>query len=566
MTELANESTMVIIDQANSQVETQIRGIERLIEVIADDLSVKTFMNENDPKQNDEVYLTRLSICNKLEEFKDAYPEISGIAIVTHSGNYISNEMYKSQKSTLVLDKWYVDCISNKNEYQITVNPVSRNFTYYEMKSMDEILCVSKAILNENNKVIGAILIDFKLEHINSILENITIGKEGFVVIMDGNENLIYSPVNAIAPRIKGSWFSDESGMFEKNIMNERFQFIYKNSNEFGWRTIGVFSLAATLSQVSEMRNILIIILAGAALLALLLALLFSTTVVRPIMKLEKLMSEAQNGNLYVRFHARYNDEIGSLGRTFNSMLDRMQSLIDQVFAEQKKKRAAEINALQAQIKPHFLYNTFDTIHWLAKKYGAKDIVYIIQCLTNLFRIGLSSGSEIITLREEVSHVENYLRIQKIRYEDIFDFEVDISEELKEFYVHKLILQPLVENAIYHGIKTSRRNGKITIKARAAGDNMVILIEDDGIGMPPEQVRKINNLFKNEKSEGMGYGMFNVNQRIKLSYGSEYGLNVESEEGKGTTITIVNPLVVHLDFETNKHDSVMMMSETNEEK
>ena len=277
-------------------------------------------------------------------------------------------------------------------------------------------------------------------------------------------------------------------------------------------------------------------------------------------------MSEAQNGNLYVRFHARYNDEIGSLGRTFNSMLDRMQSLIDQVFAEQKKKRAAEINALQAQIKPHFLYNTFDTIHWLAKKYGAKDIVYIIQCLTNLFRIGLSSGSEIITLREEVSHVENYLRIQKIRYEDIFDFEVDISEELKEFYVHKLILQPLVENAIYHGIKTSRRNGKITIKARAAGDNMVILIEDDGIGMPPEQVRKINNLFKNEKSEGMGYGMFNVNQRIKLSYGSEYGLNVESEEGKGTTITIVNPLVVHLDFETNKHDSVMMMSETNEEK
>jgi len=285
----------------------------------------------------------------------------------------------------------------------------------------------------------------------------------------------------------------------------------------------------------------------AAGVLALVLAALFSTSVVRPMMKLEQLMTEAQAGNLYVRFHARYNDEIGSLGRAFNGMLDRIQALIDQVFAAEKKKRYAEINALQAQIKPHFLYNTFDTIHWLAKKYGAKDIVYIIQCLTNLFRIGLSSGSEIITLREEVAHVENYLKIQKVRYDDILDFEVDIQEEIKGLYVHKLILQPIVENALYHGIKTTKRKGKILITAREEGENIIITIMDNGVGMSEEQVEKINDLFKKGKSQGSGYGMFNVDQRIKLSYGSEYGLHVKSKIGYGTVVTIINPKVTHLE-------------------
>lgn len=547
MTELANESTMVIINQANRQVEAELLGLERLISIIGEDDSVNQFMADSNLLKTEELYLTRLSVCNKMEEYRETYPEIAGIAVVTRNGEYISNEMYKTQKSSLVLEQWYVDCSQHKEEFMLIVNPVSRNLTYYETVSADELLCIAKAITDENGRVLGVVLIDIKLDHIEGILENITLGKEGFVVIIDEEENFIYSPVHPVASRIKGEWFAEDSGMFEKIIMGERYQFIYNYSEEFGWKTIGIFSLAATLNQVTETRNVLLVILVAAGVLALVLAALFSTSVVRPMMKLEQLMTEAQAGNLYVRFHARYNDEIGSLGRAFNGMLDRIQVLIDQVFSAEKKKRYAEINALQAQIKPHFLYNTFDTIHWLAKKYGAKDIVYIIQCLTNLFRIGLSSGSEIITLREEVAHVENYLKIQKVRYDDILDFEVDIQEEIKGLYVHKLILQPIVENALYHGIKTTKRKGKILITAREEGENIIITIMDNGVGMNEEQVEKINDLFKKGKSQGSGYGMFNVDQRIKLSYGSEYGLNVKSKIGYGTVVTIINPKVTHLE-------------------
>lgn len=545
MTELANESTMVIIEQANQQVEMQMHMLERLIAVIEQDGNVKNYLRKSSEAENEEIYLTRLSVCNKLEEYRETYPEITGITIVSRTGSYISNEMYKTQKRSLVLENWYIEC-ARRNGDMLTIEPISRNLTYYETVSVDEILCVGKAVTNENGKVIGAILLDVELNSIEQILENITLGKEGFVVIMDG-ENFIYSPVNPIAARIDTSWLPGESGIFERTILGERYQFIYNSFEEFGWKTVGIFSLGATLRQVREMQNILLLILAMAGIFSLILALTFATTVVRPITKLERLMTEAQSGNFHVRFHARYQDEIGSLGRAFNEMLDRIQMLIDQVFSAEKKKRYAEINALQAQIKPHFLYNTFDTIHWLAKKYGAKDIVYIIQCLTNLFRIGLSGGSEIITLREEVSHVENYLKIQKVRYEDILEFEMDIAENLKGFYVHKLILQPIVENALYHGIKASRRKGKISITAGEDGRNLVIMIRDNGVGMSEERVREINDLFETGKSRGSGYGMFNVDQRIKLSYGNDYGLRVESDPGHGTTVTIVTPKVTHLE-------------------
>ena len=465
--------------------------------------------------------------------------------------------MFKPQKSNLSREDWYTACMTTKDKYVLTVNPVSRNLTYYETISADEILSISKAILDENGAAVGVMIVDINLASIEHILDKVTIGKKGFVVIMDDSENFIYAPVNSVSPRIRSAWFNNDEGTFEKIILDDKYQFIYTSSKEFGWKTIGVFSLASTLIQVSETRVTLIMILCVAGIFALIMGVAFSTSIVNPILKLERLMTTAQDGNLNARFHARYNDEIGSLGRTFNAMLDRIQTLIDQVLYEQKKKRYAEINALQAQIKPHFLYNTFDTIHWLAKKYKADDIVYIVQCLTRLFRIGLSNGREIITLKDEALHAECYLNIQRIRYEDILDFEINISDELKTLYVHKLILQPLVENALYHGIKATLKKGKITIDAKVEDESILITVCDNGAGISNEKVSQINTMFELGNNQGLGYGMFNVDQRIKISYGSEYGLKVSSKEGEGTAVVIRYPIVTDLKQENSSIISVI---------
>jgi two-component system, sensor histidine kinase YesM len=219
--------------------------------------------------------------------------------------------------------------------------------------------------------------------------------------------------------------------------------------------------------------------------------------------------------------------------------------LINLVYVEQKKKREAELQVLQAQIKPHFLYNTLDTIQWMAQEYKADDIIRMIGALTNLFRIGLNRGFEWIPLRDEIKHAESYMIIQMSRYTDKLDYEVDIPDNIKSYYVLKLILQPLIENAIYHGIKARYGKGKITVSAELVHDTIRFRIVDDGVGIPPHKLEEINRVLREEEKRGSGngFGLFNVNERIKLTYGKSYGIKIFSEAGKGTIVELVHPLV-----------------------
>nr|WP_258567491.1 sensor histidine kinase [Paenibacillus anseongense] len=226
-------------------------------------------------------------------------------------------------------------------------------------------------------------------------------------------------------------------------------------------------------------------------------------------------------------------------------MLEEINNLINVVYAEQKKKREAELQVLQAQIKPHFLYNTLDTIQWMAQEYEADDIIEVIGALTNLFRIGLNRGNEWIPVRDEVKHAESYMIIQMSRYMDKLDFKFDIPEHLYSYQVLKLILQPLIENAIYHGIKARTGKGKISICAELESDLICFRITDDGAGIPPEKLEEINQILRGEKmrEDQYGIGLFNVNERIQLTYGTAYGIQIYSALGKGTTVEIKHPMV-----------------------
>ena len=214
----------------------------------------------------------------------------------------------------------------------------------------------------------------------------------------------------------------------------------------------------------------------------------------------------------------------------------------EQVTREQKLLRKAEFDLLQAQINPHFLYNTLDAIVWSAEAGNQKQVVNMVGCLSDFFRLSLNNGREIVSIGDELSHVRSYLAIQQIRYQDTLKYEVEVPEELFKYKIPKITIQPIIENAIYHGIKNKRGGGKITVTGEESGDNLIISISDDGIGMDPDKLLEVKNaLTGNSTKTDAVYGLYNVNERIKLNFGEEYGLTVESVFDSGTTVTIKLP-------------------------
>lgn len=259
-----------------------------------------------------------------------------------------------------------------------------------------------------------------------------------------------------------------------------------------------------------------------------------------------------------------YQDEVGTLAQTYNSMLVQIHTLLDSQQAyilqlqeekeradmEQKLKRRAELQALQAQINPHFLYNTLDSIHWKAEKIDAHDIARMTTSLATLFRISLSRGQEIIPIEQEARHVLSYLQIQKERYGDRLTYFLDIPPEAFHLYTVKLVLQPLVENAIYHGIKESDHPGEITVSVRVDAERVTLRVEDNGLGIPPQKLENLQrSLGSGMIASADGYGIFNVNERIRLYFGEEYGLKLESVLGEGTAASVTIPRITEKERE-----------------
>ena len=240
--------------------------------------------------------------------------------------------------------------------------------------------------------------------------------------------------------------------------------------------------------------------------------------------------------------------EIDELSENFNDKIIRIKELIENIKTEQKNKKNTELWLLQSQINPHFLYNTLDTVVWMAEAGDSKKVVDMITALSSFLRIGLNNGKRFISIREEIRHIESYLKIQKFRYEDILEYSIEIEDNLFDIRILKLLLQPIVENALYHGIKYKRSGGKISIKGYREEKNIILQVKDNGIGMDSTRLEKLRNTVNIKfvdavvKSSGESFGLYNVAERIRLYYGSEYGLNIESKENIGTTVSIILPV------------------------
>lgn len=274
---------------------------------------------------------------------------------------------------------------------------------------------------------------------------------------------------------------------------------------------------------------------------------IISASIYIPIKKLHDVTTTITKNDLQALMTRDNIDEITELGLSFNIMIGRIRELLAAKIKEQEHLKKAELRALQAQINPHFLYNTLDTIIWLAEANKTAQVIEIVRALSSFFRIALSKGHDWITIHQEIEHVRSYLTIQKMRYRDILDYRIEVDEDILDGVILKLTLQPLVENALYHGIKNKRNGGTITVRAKRTDQNVILLeVQDDGVGFTSYKLAQIQQEINSDSEEitlkESGFGLENVNKRIKLFYGKEYGLSIDSHYLEGTRVTVAIPL------------------------
>ena len=285
---------------------------------------------------------------------------------------------------------------------------------------------------------------------------------------------------------------------------------------------------------------VIIMILGG-----LFISIFISNSISKPVKELSYITNQVAKGDLTVRSHIKNGAEVKMLSDSLNIMIEKLSNLIETVKIEQSNLRETEIKLLQEQINPHFLYNTLDTIVWLAESGRHKEVVEVVGFLSRYFRTSLSKGKDLVTLKDEELHVCSYLQIQKVRYGDILEYEIDLADDLALCRIPKITLQPLVENALYHGIKNKRSKGKISIVGRMDNDNIIIKVIDNGLGMTEERLMQVIESFQRKSEYNKDfYGLYNVNERIRMTFGPDYGLSIKSTYGEGTEVTVRLPVVI----------------------
>ncbi|WP_186576031.1 cache domain-containing sensor histidine kinase [Aquibacillus kalidii] len=546
-----NDNTLQLISKVNETFEFYINNMQSITYYIASNEKVQNFFSTE--VQNRTIH-NQYDIQRYLRNFTTLSPEVAGVLVVNSDGKYVSNELYVPPSKDLREESWYQEAVNNKGIFKIIGQPKNRSISSLVNYKNDEVVSVVRAVIDPfTQKVQGVILIDLKLRVIAETLVDIRLGKTGYLMLVDDQQRTIYQPDEPLVEKIPEEWIKGKtSGSFSKKVNSQKLQFIYQKSPFSDWTTIGVFPTEETIYEIREIRFYLVIFVVILMFFGLPVSYFLSNSISKPISQLMLFMRKAEEGKLDVRYKEKRHDEIGMLGRSFNKMLSQINELLRLTERHERQKREAEFRSLQANINPHFLYNTLDTIQWMARKKKANDVAEVVESLAKLFRIGLSKGRDAITLNMEIEHIESYLLIQKTRYRDKLNYQIDIDEGARSLYVLKFILQPIVENAIYHGIKQRRGAGHITVMAREKETKLSIMICDDGVGMTDEQLQEMRKALSeavertenpSENRDKKGYGMLNVQARILLAFGKSYGINIDSYEGEGTQVEIILPIL-----------------------
>lgn len=391
------------------------------------------------------------------------------------------------------------------------------------------------------------IAIDFSFSEIAKYIDHVGIGRHGYCFVIDNVGNIVYHPQQQLL--FSGIKFENSEYIsslsdgvhIEKNLI-----YTLNTTEDNRWRIVGV---NYTDELAAERRTQIIISVCitffCSAIIALFVLLVYSKIVNNPLKRLMNAMYAFENEAERFRFEGETEavTELQALSDSFQHMTEKIRDLMEKVRKEESEVRKTELKALQAQINPHFLYNTLDSIQWMCERGKNEDAIKMVGALARLFRISISRGHELITIKEEIQHAESYLVIQSYRYKDQFSYRFDVQEGLEGYLCNKITIQPLIENAIYHGIDRMVDVGRIDIAVKEADDNpqdILIVVSDNGVGMTEEQCRKI---LQKDRSDSGGIGVKNVNDRLVIYFGEGYGLTIQSELDVGTTVTVRIPKI-----------------------
>ena len=537
--------TLNITNQVNENIDSYIRNMENIASLITEGTELPFFLFAGDVSDQ-EMFAARGRVASQFITIKESRGDIANIAAVSKNGRFIVNDGWEPLSDFVHIEdkEWYQETLSSESGQVITSSHVQNVIP----SSYEWVITLSRAMVNhQTNEREGVFFVDLNFEAISDLCNNYQLGSRGYIFILDDQGNIIYHPRQQL---IHGGLLTENIDEIKSSttpyIITERGreEIIYtiSVSEKTGWSVIGVTFTSDLLANTYQTWLIY-----GLTTLILLIAVIviswiISKEITKPIRKLKDSMELVEQGEfLKAGIEEIANNELGSLTNSFNVMTERIASLIEQNTIEQRERRKSEVRALQAQINPHFLYNTLDSIIWMSEANRNDEVVEMTSALAKLFRQAISNDKEEILIREEKEYVKNYLTIQQMRYKDKLDFSIEMDQEIENFKIIKFVLQPLVENAIYHGLKYREGKGHLVLKGYLDKSVVCIEVRDNGVGMSED---RLSTIFDEKEIDFKrnGVGINNVQRRLKLFYGEAYGLRFKSELNQGTTVTVTIPI------------------------
>ncbi|WP_181909553.1 cache domain-containing sensor histidine kinase [Paenibacillus taihuensis] len=397
---------------------------------------------------------------------------------------------------------------------------------------------------------VGTVMVDAGIGVFKSVVQELNEVTKGKTVIVDRDGSVIYdNDQQRIGVSLAGNAdlvrSSGKSGSFDTTMDGVSYICTYTVSQQTGWKMLVYVPVNYLHKDAVLTRNVTLSVTAAITLFALAISIVLSFTMTSSLRTMTRLMKQVQGGNLDVAFQIRQNDEIGLFGREFNRMLRRIKELIAEIYDISARKKETELEALQSQINPHFIYNTLETIRMNAVINDDDEVAEMTFTLGKLLRYSINRGREIVTVEEELEHLENYVELLRYRFKNRFELEYDIPGELMSFHVMKLMFQPIVENAILHGMEGKDEKVRILLSARTEGDMAIFVLRDEGVGMDSMRLHllrgSIQGLQAPQDGTRTGVGLRNINERIKLHYGESYGIEVDSRPDAGTEVRLRLP-------------------------
>lgn len=522
------ESTKASVEQSGRYIEVYIEKLKAVASLIANSPDTMSYLTA----PNKVAYENTLTLIDGTLASDES---LVSVIIVGKNGEVISNEAELDMlvSGDMMKERWYVDAIESRGMPVLT----SARQQKFTMDKETWVISISQEIVDETGRNIGVLLIDIKYQVIEDYLVNMNLGEKGYGFIINDQMGVVYHPDSSYFEDVdKQNELLKISQMktgYDKSMgmLTHKYQIPQTNWTLYGLSSLD--DLGIIKRQILEM-----IIFAGILVFGIVVGggLIMAERITNPIQKLEHAMLHFEENMDPIEVDEKGCYEVQSLSRHFNKMILEIQNLMSEIKANEAYLRTYEINALHSQINPHFLYNTLDTIVWMAEFGDTNKVIDVTKSLAKFFRLSLSKGKEMISLADELEHVKMYLFIQEQRYGDNLNYLFEVDDSLLATEVPKIILQPIVENSIYHGIREKGGKGHLIIRADKENECLVLTIKDDGVGFDP----------KAPKKEGVklgGVGIQNVDQRIKLYYGEAYGVGVASKIGQGTTVSIRMPLI-----------------------